>query len=105
LKDNHGFVFVEHRLFAATEIDDAEAAMPQAHLLIEEIAEGVGTSMRDPVGHRFQESWAYRIIRIALHNPADPAHKSCPRLYRLELLSCLQRSELISALPVGVLHT
>ena len=76
--DHNGAVFVEDRLFAAAEIDDTEAAVPQPHRPLAEVTEIVRTPMRDPIGHGLEQTRAYRIIRMELYNPANPAHTPCP---------------------------
>jgi len=53
VNDHNGVVFVEHRLLAAANVDDAEPAMPESDVVAKEVAFAVRPSMGHCSRHRF----------------------------------------------------
>src|SRR5215467_122211 len=69
-------VFVRQRLIPCREIDDAQAAMPQADAVAAIEAAGVRTSMRDDRHHRDQLVLIDAMLRVEVEASDDATHIS-----------------------------
>src|SRR5262245_29804294 len=72
--DDDRAIFVEDRLLSATQIDDAQPAMAEAHITLDEIAVIVRTTMRLRRCHAFQQRRINWISCVEIDDPANPAH-------------------------------
>ena len=69
-----GAVFVAERLIAGREIDDAEPPVSEPDAGRDVIPGGVGSTMRDRVGHRGQHAAVDRTKRVVVEAPGYAAH-------------------------------
>ena len=71
-------VLVAERLIAGREVDDAQPAVAEADAAVEIVAAGVGTAVRDGVGHRHQPRAIDRVCRVEVESSCNPAHVQIP---------------------------
>ena len=74
--DDQRTVLVINRLLAATQIDDAQSAVPQRRMLVDVMPLAVRSTMRDDIGHALE----HRALGIDGHivdESSDSTHKGC----------------------------
>src|SRR5262245_57223319 len=72
---NNGAIFVEHRLLASAQVDDAQASMTKPDVVLNEISTIVRTAMRLSRRHAMYESGINWVNGAEIDDPANPAHK------------------------------
>ena len=81
---DNGSIFIEHRLLTAAQIDDAQAAMPQADIFFNEISLVVRPAVGLNIVHPLNQMAINRFTCAEIDDPADPAHRLFPRLRRVQ---------------------
>jgi len=75
VKDDHrGPVLVEDGLPASSQIDDAQAAVTQPHIPVNEIPFVVRAPVVQGPRHSLKKPGIHLVICIEIHDPANPAH-------------------------------
>src|SRR5262249_7216207 len=73
--DDDGAVFIEDRLFAPTEVDDAQAPVPKTNVVLDEVSVIVRPTVRLNRRHALDKFAIDWMINVEIDDPANPAHK------------------------------